>query len=131
MRCLIWKYMRVIIILSLFHYYLMINYMFYYNNYYLNNFISARVDRLEGHPDWYTRKPVEVELMIAGGEDSSYSDGGRGGGGGVGESQLVTAHLYFNDNVTDEKETVYGSDLVFIKSGDFRDHYKPTGLQDR
>ena len=79
------------------------------------------MDRLEGHPDWYKRAPVEVEL-IAG-------DGGEGGGDVVGEDgkgQRVTAQLYFNDNVTDEKETVYGTDLVFIESGDFRDHYKPS-----
>ena len=44
----------------------------------------ARLDQLEGHPQWYKRE--EVKILV------DNADNG----------QIVTAWLYFNDNVTGE-----------------------------
>ncbi len=70
--------------------------------------IAARVDRLEGHPDWYRRSPVEVEME------------GSGSGSGS-EGERIFAELYFNDDAGAGKNASLGTDLVLVESGDFRD----------
>ncbi len=59
-----------------------------------------KLDRLEGHPDWYTRTPVIVDL-----------DDGKGS---------IEAEIYFNNSV-DDKDAGGGFGAVFIGSVDFRD----------
>ena len=60
-----------------------------------------KLDRLEGHPDWYRRTPCKVELDDAGGS--------------------VDAEIYFNNSVDDTGALF---DVVHIASGDFRDAKK-------
>ena len=65
------------------------------------------MDRLEGHPNWYRRAPVEVDMV-----DME--------GNGIGER--ISAELYFLD---DAFLAGLGTDLVQIDSGDFRDQCSP------
>ena len=68
--------------------------------------VLARIDKLEGHPDWYQRRPVEVEME---------------------SGQRVTAELYFCDAVSDEPGNAFAGDAVCVPSGDFRDVTMKTG----
>jgi gamma-glutamylaminecyclotransferase len=72
--------------------------------------VLAALDRLEGHPDWYVRVPVEVEL------DSALT-GAAGGEGSRGT--VVCAQMYANPFVSDGTDSVIPA--VYIATGDFRD----------
>ena len=64
----------------------------------------ARLDKLEGHPDFYVRTTIEVELL----QD--------GAAGGPPAAVVVQAEIYFNSFVEDVQE---------IESGDFRQAHRP------
>ncbi len=66
------------------------------------------MDRLEGHPNWYRRAPVEVDMVDMEGNDNG---------------ERLSAELYFLDDAA--IKAVLGTDLVQIDSGDFRDRISP------
>ena len=72
-----------------------------------------RLDQLEGHPDWYTRTPITVEMIEC-------PSAGR----------QVEAEIYFNSKVSDKPgddgDTII-HDAFFLPSGDFRDACRPYG----
>jgi gamma-glutamylcyclotransferase (GGCT)/AIG2-like uncharacterized protein YtfP len=66
----------------------------------------ARIDSLEGHPDWYARTPIEVQLL---------ADGGA-------PLRTLTASIYFNSLVSHEPGPgIVISDAHIVPSGNFRD----------
>ena len=66
----------------------------------------ARIDALEGHPDWYMRTPIEVIL---------FADGGA-------PQRTLTASIYFNALVSHVPGPgIMVSDARVVPSGDFRE----------
>lgn len=64
----------------------------------LDSATLENLDELEGHPDWYERKPISVNLE-----------------GGDGSVSLVSAMLYFNEH----SDT--NGDIEVVSSGSFRE----------
>lgn len=72
-----------------------------------------KLDQLEGHPDWYKRTTIQVELE-AGQQPTA--------GGGPPQPVIQSAEIYFNSLVSDRPgERIEISDATEIKSGNFHD----------
>ncbi len=71
------------------------------------------LDRLEGHPDWYVRTTIDVEL-IEFDEDFVRCDANP-----TISARRIKADIYFNSLVDDSPASI--ADAIFVESGNFRD----------